>query len=206
MDTCCKPINVFGFRILVFCMTILTFFGSEACALDNRFSVIAPYWQSDSTSYSFIAVTHPSLSTMASQIGVKINALKNDSTTFTTAASFTISSGATERVFIVRTGHSIINPTIIPSGIFIAGTTDYAYGSITIEPIATHPLIIPDKASSDGYTGRGNNEGYRDVTMLSYFGAIVFDAATTGFAMEFIGDTHDSSDTFDNNYTVSGVN
>ena len=47
--------------------------------------------------------------------------------------------------------------------------------------------------------------------MLSFFGAIVFDSATTGFAMEFIGDTHDSSDVYKawvglNKVGVSGVN
>ena len=204
MDTCCKPINGVGFRILTICLTILTFVGVEAYALDNRFGVIAPYWQSDSTSYSFIGVTHPSLSTMASQIGVKINVLKNDSTAYNTAASFTISAGTTQRVFIVRTGHSIINPTIIPSGVFIAGTTNYTYGNVVIEPIATDPLTIT--APPWGTGAKGNGEGYRDVTMLLFFGAIVFDTSTTGFAMEFVGDTHDSGDTIDNDYTVSGVN
>ena len=198
MNTCCRKICNFYFRILAVCLTIFTFLGVEAYALDNRFGVIAPYWQSDSSSYTFIAVTHPSLTHMASQIGVKMNALKNDATAFNTAASFTISAGTTQRVFIARTGHSIINPTIIPSGIFIVGTTDYTYGNIAIEPIASNPEIISGTA--------GNGEGYRDVTMLSFFGGIVFDTGTTGFAMEFIGDVHDSSDTFDNDYTVSGVN
>ena len=204
MDTGYRPIYSFYFRILAICLTFLTFLGVEAYALDNRFGVIAPYWQSDSTSYTFVAVTHPSLSNMASQIGVKINALKKDNTAFSTAASFTISAGTTQRVFIVRTGHSIINPTIIPSGVFIAGTTDYTYGSIVIEPIASNPLI---RTSELWVTG--NNEGYRDVTMLSFFGGIVFDASTTGFAMEFIGDVHDSSDVFyglGETKVVSGVN
>ena len=188
---------------------MLTFFGMEAHALDNRFGVISPYWQSDTSSYTFIAVTHPSLTTMASQIGVKLNALTMDSTAFNTAASFTISAGTTQRVFIVRTGHSIINPTIIPSGTFIVGTTDYTYGSIVVEPIATNPLLYTGAATAtpaNHMLGAGNSEGYRDVTMLSFFGGIVFDTATTGFAMEFIGDVHDSSDTWDNNTTVSGVN
>ena len=206
MDTDYRPIYSFYFRILAICLTFLTFLGVEAYALDNRFGVIAPYWQSDSTSYTFIAVTHPSLSNMASQIGVKINALKKDHTAFSTAASFTISAGTTQRVFIVRTGHSIINPTIIPSGTFIAGTTDYTYGSIVIEPIASNPLL---RTQEKWPSGPGNSEGYRDVTMLAFFGAIVFDAATTGFAMEFIGDVHDSSDIYDGlgqPKVVSGVN
>ena len=206
MNTYCKKIFNFYCRILVVCMTVLHFFGVAAYALDNRFGVISPYWQSDTGSYSFIAVTHTSLSGMASQIGVKINALKKDNTAFNTAASFTISAGTTQRVFIVRTGHSIINPTIIPSGVFIAGTTDYTYGSIVIEPIASNPLL---RTQEKWPSGPGNSEGYRDVTMLAFFGAIVFDAATTGFAMEFIGDVHDSSDIFDGlgqPKVVSGVN
>ena len=41
----------------------------------NNFIVTSPYWQVDSGSYTFIAVSHSSLSGMASQIGVKINAI-----------------------------------------------------------------------------------------------------------------------------------
>ena len=187
MDTSCRSICSFYFQILAICLTIFTFLGVEAYALDNRFGVIAPYWQSDSTSYTFIAVTHPSLSWMASEIGVKINAIQSDKTAFNTAASFTISAGSTQRVFIVRTGHSIVNPTIVPSGVFIVGTTNYTYGNIIIEPIASHSGKIV-RASV--------GTGYRDVTMLHFFGGIIFDAGPTGFAMEFIGDTHDSQTTF----------
>ena len=129
---------------------------------------------------------------MASQIGLELNAIQSDLSAFNTAVSLTISAGETERVFIVRTGHSIINSTIIPSGHFIVGTTNYEYGNIIIRNIASHPFIQAggvDGAPSDG-------RGYRDVTMLSFFGGIVFDGTTTGFAMEFIGDTHDSTTTY----------
>ena len=34
--------------------------------------------------------------------------------------------------------------------------------------------------------------GFRDATMLSYWGSIIIEANTTGFAMEFIGDMNDS--------------
>ena len=49
-------------------------------------------------------------------------------------------------------------------------------------------------ASSGGIekpTGMG--DGMRDATMLGYWGSIVVEAQTTGFAMEFIGDINDSS-------------
>jgi len=35
-------------------------------------------------------------------------------------------------------------------------------------------------------------EGFRDSTMLTYWGSVVVEANTTGFAMEFIGDMNDS--------------
>ena len=200
MKTEYKKIHSFNFRIFAICLIIFTFLKMDTYALDNHKAVISPYWQSDSSSYTFIAVSHPSLDHMASQIGVKMSAIQSDNTLFNTAASFTISAGATQRVFIIRTGHSIINPTIIPSATFIVGTTDFKYGNIIIEPIAD-----PQKTTIGTYDG----DGFRDVTMLSFFGGIVFDASTTGFAMEFIGDVHDSSDIFDGlgqPKVVSGVN
>jgi len=193
MKTACRSKFIFILRVFTICLTGIALWIGEAYAVDdhdNRHLVVAPYWQSDSTSYSFIAVTHPSLSEMASQIGLELNAIQSDLSAFNTAVSLTISAGETERIFIVRTGHSIINSTIIPSGHFIVGTANYTYGNIIIRNIASHPFI-----EADGGDGRG----YRDVTMLSFFGGIVFDGTTTGFAMEFIGDTHDSTTTYNVN-------
>ena len=198
MKTACRSKFIFILRVFTICLTGVALWIGETYAVDdydNRHLVISPYWQSDSTSYSFIAVTHPSLSEMASQIGLELNAIQSDLSAFDTALSLTVSAGKTERVFIVRTGHSIINSTIIPSGHFIVGTTNYTYGNIIIRNIASHPFVQAggvDGAPSDG-------RGYRDITMLSFFGGIVFDGTTTGFAMEFIGDTHDSTTTYNIN-------
>ena len=191
------------FSIFIATMALLIFSAAPAFAVTNSTSVVSPYWQSDSTSYTFIAVSHPSLSNMASQVGVELNAIQSDLSAFNTAVSLTVSAGKTERVFIVRTGHSIVNSTIIPSGFFIVGTTNYKYGNIIIRNVASHPYNHVGGVAglpSDG-------AGYRDVTMLSFFGGIVFDSTTTGFAMEFIGDTQDSTTTYDWNQTAtSGVN
>ena len=195
MKTACRSKFIFILRVFTICLTGVALWIGEAYAVDdydNRHLVISPYWQSDSTSYSFIAVSHPSLSEMASQIGLELNAIQSDLSAFSTAVSLTVSAGKTERIFIVRTGHSIINPTIIPSGHFIAGTTDYTYGNIIIRNIASHPFVQAGGVDGTPSDGRG----YRDVTMLSFFGGIVFDGTTTGFAMEFIGDTHDSTTTY----------
>ena len=195
MKTACRSKFIFILRVFTICLTGVALWIGEAYAVDdydNRHLVISPYWQSDSTSYSFIAVSHPSLSQMASEIGLELNAIQSDLSAFTTAASLTISAGKTERIFIVRTGHSVINPTIIPSGHFMVGTTDYTYGNIIIRNIASHPFVRAGGVDGTPSDGRG----YRDVTMLSFFGGIVFDGTTTGFAMEFIGDTHDSTTTY----------
>ena len=69
------------------------------------------------------------------------------------------------------------------------GTIDYTYGNIIVEPIATKPLTITGAAYQ---AGKGNNKGYREVTMLSFFGCIIFDTGFTGFALGFIGDAHNS--------------
>jgi hypothetical protein len=170
----------------------------NAFAIENKSRVVSPYWQSDSTSYSFIAVTHPSLSGMRSQIGVTVNAIQKDQSAFGAATSFTISAGATKRVFVVRTNQTAINPTNIPTAAFISGTTNFQHGHVRFDPVATSP---------ESRTNESVGAGFRDVTMLSYWGAVVIETNTTGFAMEFIGDMHDSASTSGNlvNKGVSGV-
>lgn len=167
-----------------------------ASAIENKSSVVSPYWQSDSTSYTFIAVSHSSLSSIASKIGLVVHAIQSDLNTFGTAITFTISGGSTKRIFIIRTNSSI-NPTSIPTAEFIVGTTDFKHGQMRIEPLATNPTIA-----------LGGNNGRQDITMLNFWGAVVIEASTTGFAMEFIGDMHDSvaSSGMDGSATVSGIN
>ena len=178
-----------------------------AWAIENKSRVISSYWQSDSTSYSFISVSHSSLSGLASQIGLVVNVIQTDQTAFGTAVTFTISAGTTQRIFIARTNHSVINSTTIPTASFIIGTTNYKHGHIRIDPIASNPEISINPA----ITFLESNlelRGFKDVTMLNYWGAVVIEANTTGFAMEFIGDMHDSSaiTSMDSSVPVSGVN
>jgi hypothetical protein len=179
-------------------LVLIAVCAGNAFAIENKTRVVSPYWQSDSSSYSFIAVTHPSLSGMSSQIGVTINAIQKDQSAFGTAATFTLTAGSTTRVFIVRTNQSTINPTSISTAQFISGSTGFQHGHVRIDPVAT----IPGNRVINNVGG-----GFEDVTMLSYWGAVVIESNTTGFAMEFIGDAHDSAAT---NFTagttgVSGV-
>jgi hypothetical protein len=121
---------------------------------------------------------------MASQIGLTINAIGRDQATFGSAVSFTINAGSTTRVFIVRTNHATINTTSLPNATFISGTTDFVNGQLRISPVASNP--------EQTTTHHEPFPGYRDSTMLSYWGSVVIEQSTTGFAMEFIGDMNDS--------------
>jgi hypothetical protein len=156
----------------------------------NNYMVASPYWQVEGgASYTFIAVSHSSLSGMASQIGVTINAITSAKAAYDTAETFTISAGATQRVFIVPTNHATVNSTNISSAVFLSGTTDFTYGHLRIgPPLGTYPQL--KYGGSIGSTEV--NAGFRDPTMLTYWGSVIIEANTTGFAMEFIGDMNDS--------------
>ncbi len=177
------------FSKLIAILAFLALVAGNAFAIENRSRIVSPYWQSDSGSYTFIAVSHTSLSGMASQIGLTVNALTNDNSTFGSAVSFTVTSGSTTRVFLVSTNHATVNPTSIPTAQFISGTTNFTHGHVRIDPIATDPNTLT------GSDPLGAGDGYRDTTMLSFWGSVVIEQNTTGFAMEFIGDMSDSQAT-----------
>ena len=212
--------------------------GAVYNCVKNEDVVLSPYWQSDSGSYTFIAVSHTSLSGMASQIGVTVNAVPskisdlsvaNQVEQFGHAATFTVTSGTTKRVFIVRSNHPTINPTSITDAAFITGTSNFAHGSVRIDQVSTHPEIRTNPAiTCSGVTtanaisrctgnmiGYGSNvnpgDGYTDATMMSYWGSVVVEKNTTGFAMEFLGDMNDTqggyviaTGTVGANVTISG--
>lgn len=166
----------------------------------NNYLVVAPYWQTmGGDSYTFIAVSHSSLSGMASQIGVTINAITSTGAAYDTAETFTVAWGGTQRVFIVPTNHATINSTTVPTAVFLAGTTDFTHGHIRVNAQTSHPQLkflctTPGAANQCNTTAAkgGSGAGFRDPTMLTYWGSIIVEAMTTGFAMEFIGDMNDS--------------
>ena len=177
----------------------------------NNFMVVSPYWQVEGGgSYTFVAVSHSSLSGMNSQIGLTVNAITSEKTAYGTAATFTVGAGETKRVFIISTNHSTINSTAQTDAAFIAGTTNFSYGHIRITPQTSHPMLKTTAAIPLLNVG----DGYRDSTMLSYWGSVIVEANTTGFAMEFIGDMNDSvtpakmymSHFSTQNFMASGVN
>ena len=183
--------------------------GSDYRAQDysNNYIVASPYWQADSGSYTFIAVSHSSLSGMASQIGITVNAITSAGTAYATAESFTVTAGNTERVFIVTTNHATINPTAITTAKFLAGTTNFTYGHVRVNPVTTHPQLKIG-GQKLRYFSADHGAGFRDATMLTYWGSVIIEANTTGFAMEFIGDMNDSTSTAGQEATISttGIN
>lgn len=178
-------------RILIIAALVAFSFATsagKAVALTNGTSVTSPYWQSDSSVYTFMAVTHSSLQGMASQIGVTVTALDENRTTTAGTTTFTVAENETHRVFIVATNHSSINSSAQTEANthFITGTTNFQGGSLHMTANATTP-----QGTITGTSG-GVGVGFPDVTTLSYWSAIVVPSSATGFAGEFIGDLHDS--------------
>jgi hypothetical protein len=173
--------------IIIASVALLAFTIGDAVAVTNSSSVVSPYWQSDTDVYTFVAVTHSSLAGTNSEIGVVLNVLTEDSSTTFGTSAFTVTNADTRRVFIVSTNHSTINSTSVTSTdtVFITGTTSASSGSLVFTPRSSNPLVSRES---------GTNLGTQttDVTSLSYWGAIVISSTNSGFAMEFIGDTHDS--------------
>ena len=176
------------FLSTVACLALLVLSVGNAAALTNNQSVVSPYWQTDSDAYSFVAVSHPSLAGSNSEIGVVVTVLTDTGTTTFGSAAFTVTNSKTTRVFIVATNHGTINSTNITHSdvVFITGTTNAASGSLAFAPRSSNPLV--------GRVG-GTQTGIQatDITMLSYWGAVVVSSSNSGFAMEFIGDVHDSA-------------
>ena len=61
----------------------------------------------------------------------------------------------------------------------------------------------PITAGVRGQESSEEGNGFRDSTMLTYWGSVIVEASTTGFAMEFIGDMNDSQRYKLNRYVVS---
>ncbi len=160
--------------------------GAPVIVINQGKQVISPYWQADSETYTFIGVSHPSLSQMNSQIGVNLQAFTNSNIALDIPLVFTIQPNETIKVFIVQSNHPFITPQNLPGSLFLlAGSTTSEHGQLKFSPIATQPF---DLVGLEGTSGRG----YADITMLNYWGAVVVQATSTGFAMEFIGDMKDS--------------
>jgi len=170
---------------------------------NGRF-VISPYAQVvPDASYTFIGVSHPSLATAHTSIGVVVEAL--DMTTVPNTSSgratvFTVHAGTTHRVFIVNQGHSTINlsnASFTDSKTHLITTTDAnQFGSVKVTGIGTSPNFYTSEANRPGKynTTTANSLSKHDnVSQLSMWGVVYQSSNGAGFALEFIGDMHDSN-------------
>jgi hypothetical protein len=188
----------------------------------NARLAIAPYAQVvPSNSYTFIGVSHPSLATAHTSIGLVIEAMDM---TFTTSASnpieearavvFTIDAGTTHRIFIVDEGHATINSsnaafTGANTHIIATATGASQFGNIRVTSIGTHPNanthsgVRYDKGNNTSYNNGANCtaaattasciQRFDNLNQLAMWGVVYQESNGAGFSLEFIGDMHDSS-------------
>ena len=166
--------------------------------------VISPYAQVvPNDSYTFISVSHPSLNSAQTQIGVGIE-VRGMSTVPNNAAGraaiFTVEAGKTHRIFLTNLSHPTINSSIESTTTHLIYTVDSAqFGSIRAVGIEENP------ANSKVVNGIRK---FNNLSQLDFWGVVYIESSGTGFAMEFIGDMHDSvaSSGMDGSATVSGIN
>ncbi len=181
--------------------------GNEATSASgpayNARIAISPYAQVvPNSSYTFIGISHPSLATAHTSIGVAVEAI--DMTTVPDNASgraavFTIDAGTTHRVFIVNQGHATINTsnslfTDTQTHLITTADSDQ-FGNIRVTSIGTVPTLYtaPTRRPGDYRTTTANQVSRWDnVAQLAMWGVVYQSSNGAGFALEFIGDMHDS--------------
>ena len=174
----------------------------------NARIAIAPYAQVlAGNSYTFIGISHPSLATAHTSIGVVVEALNMTTVPNTRAgraAVFTVHAGTTHRVFVVNQSHSTINldnSAFTDSQTHLITTTDSLQaGNIKVWGIHTNPTTatLNDSTRPGDYARDDNHDGdgiYRfdNLSQLAMWGVVYQTANGAGFALEFVGDMHDSS-------------
>ena len=171
----------------------------------NARIAIAPYAQVVAdNSYTFIGISHPSLATAHTSIGVVVEALGMvtvPNTATGRAAVFTVDAGQTHRVFIVNQGHSTINlanSAFTDTNTHLITTSNAPqFGSVKVWGINTSPTLAMAATHLPGGYILGAAlpaiTRHDNVSMLSMWGVVYQTSNGAGFAMEFVGDMHDSS-------------
>jgi hypothetical protein len=187
-----KPLILFVlFGILTFAQTV----SGQTTARDTRDSrelAVSPYAQAvPNDSYTFIGISHPSMDSASSAIGVAVEVI-GMTTTINNAAGraqiFTVDAGETHRVFIVNQGHATINSAnaaFTDSRTHIIPTVDSAqFGSVRVSTVAE---------DANTSVTVGSNKTFENLAQLSMWGIIYVESSGSGFAMEFVGDMQDSA-------------
>ena len=157
----------------------------------NARIAIAPYAQVVADdSYTFIGISHPSLATAHTSIGVVVEALNMTTIPDSAAgraAVFTVSAGETHRVFVVNQSHATINlnnPNFTDSRTHLITTSDAnQFGNIKVWGIGTEPAHqSPATLRPGDYTDGGNKVLRHDnISQLSMWGVVYQSANGAGF-------------------------
>jgi len=159
---------------------------------DSTRLAISPYAQAvPNDSYTFMGISHPSLDSALTQIGVVVEAI-GMTTTVNNAAGrsqvFTVDAGEPHRIFVVNQSHSTINSSnssFTDSRTHLIPTVDSAqFGSIRVTTVSEAPTTA---------TSVGGVNKYENLAQLNIWGVVFVESGGTGFAMEFIGDMADST-------------
>ena len=191
-----KIILLMLFGVTVFTQSVQ----AQSQAADTRFSsrlAISPYAQAvPNDSYTFIGISHPSLDSALTQIGLALEVI-DMTTTVNNAAGrvqiFTVDAGETHRVFVVNQSHATINnlnSSFTDSRTHLINTVDSAqFGSIRITSVSERPQLA---AGSRDVTV-GTTKKFDNLAQLNIWGIVYVESSGAGFAMEFIGDAQDST-------------
>jgi hypothetical protein len=167
----------------------------------NARIAIAPYAQVVADdSYTFIGISHPSLATAHTSIGVVVEAMNMTTVPNTSAgraAVFTVSAGETHRVFIVNQSHATINlnnSSFTDTQTHLITTSDASqFGNVRVIGIASDPSVVTPTTNRPGAYTSGSLNRFDNIAQLSMWGVVYQSANGAGFALEFVGDMHDSS-------------
>ena len=159
---------------------------------DSTRLAYSPYAQAvPNDSYTFMGISHPSLDSALTQIGLVVEVIGMTTTSNNAAgraAVFTVDAGETHRIFVVNQSHSTINSSnssFTDSRTHLIPTVDSAqFGSIRV-------TTQQDTATTATLVGTTNK--YANLAQLNIWGVVFVEAGGTGFAMEFVGDMQDSS-------------
>ena len=191
-----KIILLMLFGVTVFTQSVQ----AQSQAADTRASsrlVISPYAQAvPNDSYTFIGISHPSLDSALTQIGLALEVI-DMTTTVNNAAGrvqiFTVDAGETHRVFVVNQSHATINnlnSSFTDSKTHLINTVDSAqFGSIRITAVSERPQL----AAGSRHVTVGTTPKYDNLAQLNIWGIVYVESSGAGFAMEFIGDAQDST-------------
>ena len=198
-----KPLILLAlFGILTFSQSV----SGQTKARDTRVSsqlAISPFAQAvPNDSYTFIGISHPSMDTASSAIGVAVEVIGMTTTTNNAAgraAIFTVDAGETHRVFVVNQSHATINSSnasFTDARTHIIPTVDSAqFGSVRVTTVA---------ADANTAVVVNSNKTYENLAQLSMWGIIYVESSGSGFAMEFVGDMQDSKLAGSIGQTLSG--